>query len=361
MPLKTPLYEEHCQAGAKLVEFSGWEMPIHYGSQLEEHEQVRASAGMFDVSHMGVVDMVGREAYDFLRYLLANDVAKLKSVGDALYTCMLNTQGGVIDDLIVYRIAEDQYRVVVNAGRREQDLTWIRKLSSGFTVEINEREDLCILAVQGPQAIAMVSSVLGESWAAKIVVLKPFRAAITKHMMIGRTGYTGEDGVEIILSAQAAIKLWQSLLSQHVKPCGLGARDTLRLEAGLNLYGADMNEQTSPLVSNLAWTVSWEAPDRDFVGRTALLYQKQHGIEQKLIGLVMQQPGVLRAHQSVKVDDNGEGEITSGGYSPTLGCGIALARIPVSDAMTARVVRRGEEVPVQIVVPPFVRYGKKLI
>lgn len=360
MPKRTPLYEMHCQAGAKIVDFAGWEMPIHYGSQIQEHLQVRKQAGIFDVSHMGIVDIEGKEAQDFLRYVLANDIQKLKSPGNALYTCMLNENGGVIDDLIVYYLKDDQYRLVINAGRREKDIEWLSNLISTFNAKIIERNDLCMIAIQGPQALDSIAPVFDETTAEKVKALKPFTSIIVNEYLIARTGYTGEDGVEIIFPAKNATSLWQNFLDQGVKPCGLGARDTLRLEAGLNLYGSDMDENTSPLVSNLAWTVSWTDEARDFIGKKALLEEKQKGVQKKLVGLVMQQPGVLRNHQRVLIEGNGEGEITSGTFSPTLGYAIALARVPSAIGKEAKVERRGHWIPVKIVKPPFVRHGEKV-
>lgn len=357
---KTALIEMHRQAKAQLVDFAGWEMPLHYGSQLDEHRFVRESAGMFDVSHMGVLDIEGEQATDFLRYALANDVAKLKTVGKALYSCLLNEKAGVIDDLIVYRTGDQQYRLVLNASRCEQDTAWLEELAVDYKVQLTSRADLSILAVQGPQALSIIKKILPAFLAETVMPLKPFHCAQADNILVGRTGYTGEDGVEMILPGNKAVEFWQALLQQGVKPCGLGARDTLRLEAGLNLYGQDMDEQTSPLISNLAWTVSWVDETRDFVGREALLLQKKAGLQEHLVGLLMEEPGVLRAHQKVTVDGNGEGEITSGGFSPTLGHAIALVRLPIAASGPAMVERRGRQIPVKLVKPPFVRNGKPI-
>jgi aminomethyltransferase len=354
---KTPLYEKHQAAGAKLVDFGGWDMPLHYGSQLEEHHYVRNDAGMFDVSHMTVVDVKGNGAYDYLRYLLANDVAKLTTPGKALYTCMLNEQGGVVDDLIVYKLGEQRYRLVVNAATREKDIAWLQQHTQQFAVHLQPRHDLGILAVQGPQAMAKLATVLLEAQFAAVQSLKPFQAVELAQLLIARTGYTGEDGVEIMLPATEITKLWDALLRAEVKPCGLGARDTLRLEAGLNLYGTDMDETTSPLVSNLAWTIAWEPADRHFIGRQALEMQRQH-IKQQVVGLILEQRGVLRNHQKITLPEGGEGEITSGSFSPTLQQAVALARIPVSTSAYCFVDIRGQPVKAKIVKPPFVRQGK---
>ncbi len=354
---KTPLYQRHQHAGAKLVDFAGWDMPLHYGSQLDEHHQVRTDAGIFDVSHMLVVDLAGAQAYPFLRRLLANDVAKLKQPGKAIYTCMLNPQGGVIDDLIVYKRDENSYRLVINAGTREKDLNWLRQQSTEFSLTITPRTDLCILAIQGPQAITKVAAVFDQELYQKIKALHPFEAIEHKDYFIARTGYTGEDGLEVLVSASQAPEFWDQITTAGVKPCGLGARDTLRLEAGLNLYGTDMDENTTPLESNLGWTVAWEPKDRDFIGRVALEAKKPL-TNKRLVGLVLQPKGVLRNHQKVLINHEA-GEITSGGFSPTLQQAIALARIPLSTHTQCLVEIRGQELPADIIKPPFVKHGKK--
>lgn len=356
---KTPLYHKHQQAGAKLVDFGGWDMPLHYGSQINEHHAVRKDAGVFDVSHMTIVDVEGAEALNYLRYLLANDVAKLTTLGKALYSCMLNDKGGVVDDLIAYKLGDQRYRLVVNAATREKDVTWLKQHSQIFDVKLTVREDLGILAVQGPQAITKVNAILPFQYAAAISTLKPFNAAELDEWLIARTGYTGEDGLEIMLLAKDITQLWDQLLDAGIQPCGLGARDTLRLEAGLNLYGTDMDENTSPLESNLAWTIAWEPADRNFIGRSALEHQRQQ-VQKRLVGLVLDQRGVFRNHQKVIVPNVGEGEITSGSFSPTLQQAIALARIPVSDAAECLVDMRGQSIKARIVKPSFVRHGKKV-
>ena len=337
----TPFYSLHQQAGAKLVDFAGWEMPISYGSQIDEHHYVRKSAGMFDVSHMGVLDIKGPDVTVFLRRVLANDVAKLKSPGHAIYTCMLNPMGGVIDDLIIYWLERDWYRIILNASRRQVDYDWLQNVASNFDVTLTLRPELCILAVQGPQAIAAVKSVVSPEWQKHIDQLVPFATCYYEGIQMARTGYTGEDGLEIILPDHAGVSLWQQLLKADVKPCGLGARDTLRLEAGLNLYGNDMSEDITPYEANLAWTVSLKDETRDFIGKEALLKQKAEGVEQQLVGLVMEERGVLRNHQKVFIEGGGEGEITSGSFSPTLGYSIAFARLPKNSMGEITVDRRG--------------------
>ncbi len=359
MPRHTPLYSQHLASGAKLVNFAGWAMPIHYGSQVEEHHQVRRDAGLFDVSHMVVLDVLGADAQAFLRRLLANDVARLRDPGKALYSCMLDASGGVIDDLIVYFVRDGEYRLVVNAATRDKDLAWIRRQAAGEAVTIRERDDLAMLAVQGPQARDKTFAALGEGLA-PAMDLPPFHAVECGPLFVARTGYTGEDGFEIILPAAQAPALWDALLAAGVAPAGLGARDTLRLEAGMNLYGQDMDESTSPLVSGLAWTVAFEPAERDFIGRAALQAERERGPAQRLVGLLLEGRGVLRAHQRV-FTDAGEGEITSGGFSPTLGRAIALARVPAAAGEQGEVEIRGKRLPVRRVEYPFVRHGRACI
>lgn len=358
MGLKTPLHEQHVAAGARIVDFGGWDMPLHYGSQIDEHHAVRKGAGVFDVSHMTIVDVEGDRAGDFLRYLLANDVARLKEPGRALYTCMLNPAGGVIDDLITYLRGPSRYRLVVNASTRDKDLAWIRQQAEGYDVSVDERETLAMIAVQGPDARALAGGVLDAEWREAALGLPSFAALEAGELFIARTGYTGEDGFEIVVPATNAPGLWRSLVDAGAAPCGLGARDTLRLEAGLNLYGNDMDEQTSPLESGLGWTIAWEPAERDFLGREALQTMRARGGLQRFSGLVLEGRGVLRNHQRVVVADRADGEITSGGFSPTLERSIALARLPAGDYDRAQVDIRGRLHDVRIVKPPFVRNGK---
>ncbi|WP_075184816.1 glycine cleavage system aminomethyltransferase GcvT [Teredinibacter haidensis] len=360
---ETPLVAVHREMGGKLVDFGGWNMPVNYGSQIEEHKAVREGAGMFDVSHMTIVDVEGEQAKAFLQYLLANDVAKLELQGKALYTGMLNENGGVIDDLIVYLMAFG-YRLVVNCGTREKDLAWINQQAGSFNIRITERDELAMIAVQGPQARDKVAGLVDAS---PIENLKVFQGAFLadagkQDWFAARTGYTGEDGYEIMLPNEAAAGFWRSLAEEGVQPCGLGARDTLRLEAGMNLYGHEMDDDTSPLVANMAWTVAWEPGERNFIGRDRIAAEKVAGISHKLVGLVLSDKGVLREGQPVVCDGvEGAGVITSGTFSPTLGCSIALARVPVGFGGQAVVQVRKRELPVAIVKPCFVRNGSKLV
>ena len=355
---RTPLYEEHLAAGGKLVDFAGWEMPINYGSQIVEHHAVRQHAGMFDVSHMTVVDLTGARVHDYLRRLLANDVARLKDAGKALYSCMLSATGGVIDDLIVYYLREDYYRMVVNAATREKDLAWLREQAVIFDVAVKERSELAMIAIQGPDAVDKVLGVLDPDKAAIASTLKPFVGVFAGDWFIARTGYTGEDGFEIILPGAEAAGFWRTLNAAGISPAGLGARDTLRLEAGMNLYGADMDEAVTPLESGLAWTVAWEPSERDFIGRAALETQRREGVPRKLVGLLLEGKGVLRNHQKVIIGNIGRGEITSGSFSPTLQRSIAFARVPQNTGDSCQVDIRGKLLPARVVKPPFVRNGK---
>jgi aminomethyltransferase len=371
MTLKaTPLNSAHRAAGAKMVDFGGWDMPVNYGSQIEEHHAVRTDVGMFDVSHMCVVDIKGANARPFLRGLLANNVDKLQVAGKALYSCMLNPQGFVIDDLIVYFFSEDWFRLVVNAGTAEKDIDWInaQNAATGSGVTVTQRRDgadaMGLIAVQGPNARAKVWQVLPGAQAAS-EPLKPFNAAVVKdtafgEVMVARTGYTGEDGFELAFPAQQADALWNALVAAGVKPAGLGARDTLRLEAGMNLYGQDMDENLNPLDAGLAWTIDLVS-ERDFIGKAALVAMGQRF---QFLGLILREKGgVLRAHQKVVSATGSVGEITSGTFSPSMQQAIALARVPMDVAIgdTVKVEIRDKQLAASVVKLPFVRNGKILV
>ncbi len=371
MTLKaTPLYNAHRALGARMVDFGGWDMPVNYGSQIEEHHAVRSDAGMFDVAHMCVVDIKGANVRTFLRGLIANNVDKLQVSGKALYSCMLTPEGTVIDDLIVYFISEEWFRLVVNAGTAEKDVAWMNKqneaTNSGLT--ITQRRDganaMALIAVQGPNARAKVWEVIPEAKAPS-AEMKPFNVALVPgtafgEAMVARTGYTGEDGFEIGVAAEQAEKLWNALLAAGVKPAGLGARDTLRLEAGMNLYGQDMDETVNPLDAGLAWTIDLVS-ERDFIGKAALLAKGQNA---QFVGLILREKGgVLRAHQKVIAADGATGEITSGTFSPTMQQAIALARVPmgVNVGDTVHVEIRDKKLAATVVKLPFVRNGKILV
>ena len=359
MAKRTALYEEHVKANGKLVEFGGWDMPLHYGSQIAEHEAVRGRAGMFDVSHMTIVDFDGEGAEGTLEYLIANDVAKLDAPGQALYGALLNDAAGVVDDLIVYRTASG-FRMVVNAATRDKVVPWLESHNRGAT--ITERVEHSMIAVQGPQALAMFEEVTGV---AGLAALDNFSALDHGEWLIGRTGYTGEDGVEVMLPAAEAVALWQSLAGAGIAPAGLAARDTLRLEAGLNLYGQDMTEDTDPYESNLGWTVALKR-ERDFIGRAAVerIREVRRADGQsdlmKLTGVVLTGKGIMRHDYAVHTDA-GEGVVTSGIFSPTLGYSIALARVPKSAKGDCEIEIRRKRVAARLVKPPFVRNGEALV
>lgn len=360
---KTELNASHRELGARMVDFGGWDMPIAYGSQIEEHHAVRKDAGMFDVSHMTVVDLTGERTREFLRRLVANNVDKLAKSGKALYTCMLNEAGGVIDDLIVYFLREDFFRLVVNAATRDKDLAWITKQAAAFDVTVRERPEFGMIAVQGPQAREKLIGLLPEEIREKTRKLGKFAALEVEGpngmpLFLARTGYTGEDGFEVVVPNTRVVELWNLLREAGVAPAGLGARDTLRLEAGMNLYGQDMDETVTPWEAALAWTISLDE-GRDFIGRAALEKQKADGVPRVMVGLVMDDKGVLRHGQKV-LTSQGEGEILSGSFAPTLGKSVAFARIPVGDHGDVRVDIRGREVPVRVVKFPFVRDGQPM-
>ena len=356
---ETPLHAVHLAAGAKMVDFGGWGMPVSYGSQIEEPHAVRRDAGMFDVSHMLPVDLRGSDVRAFLRNALANNVDKLIVPGKALYSCLLRRDGGVLDDLIVYFLSEDWFRLVVNAATAEKDVAWLTALaaerSSAFAIA--PRRDLAMIAVQGPNARERVWQVLPGSRAVS-EALKAFTAVELDEYFIARTGYTGEDGFEVMLPATHAAEFWHALAASGVRPCGLGARDTLRLEAGMNLYGQDMTEAENPLESGLAWTVDMKSA-RDFVGKAALTAPAKR----QLVGvLLIDKGGVLRSHQKVH-SSAGEGEMTSGSFSPTLGASIGLARLPVgvNAGDHVEVEIRDKRLAARVIKPPFVRNGKSLV
>ncbi|OON62612.1 glycine cleavage system protein T [Massilia sp. KIM] len=374
MTLKaTPLNSAHRSLGAKMVDFGGWDMPVNYGSQIEEHNAVRTDAGMFDVSHMCVVDLKGANVRAFLRGLLANNVDKLQTPGKALYSCMLNPEGGVIDDLIVYFFSEDWFRIVVNAGTADKDVAWMNQQNAATQagLAITQRRDLsdenrdpiALIAVQGPNARAKVWEVLPQTRAAS-EPLKPFNVVIVPdtpfgEVMVARTGYTGEDGFEIGVPASQAEAVWNAFAAAGIKPCGLGARDTLRLEAGMNLYGQDMDETVNPLDAGLGWTIDLVS-ERDFIGKAAL---QAKGQQANFVGLILREKGgILRAHQRVIAASGNSGEITSGTFSPSMQQAIALARVPLDVAVgdTVQVAIRDKQLAASVVKLPFVRNGKVL-
>lgn len=358
MILKTALYQEHVNLGAKIVNFHGWLLPLHYGSQLQEHQAVRSTAGVFDVSHMTIVDILGAGGRQFLRLLLANDIDRLEHDGRALYSCMCNQHGGIIDDLIVYQRGPDNYRLVLNAATKNKDLTWIRQHIQEYDADLQERTDLAMIAVQGPQAIAKTLTILTPMQANMVSTIEPFACAEPDNLFFARTGYTGEDGLEIIAPPEQLRQLWHALIETGIHPCGLAARDTLRIEAGLLLYGQDMDETTTPLESGLDWTITWDSQDRDFIGRGALLSQKQHGLKQKLVGLSLQDKVIMRAGQKVVIEGLPDGMITSGTFSPMLNQSVAFARVPSATPNNVLVEIRDKRHQARIGKLRFIKKGK---
>jgi aminomethyltransferase len=354
----TCLHQAHIDAGAKMVDFGGWDMPINYGSQIEEHHAVRKDKGMFDVSHMTIVDLVGQESEKFLLHILANDIRKLKDT-KALYSTMLNENGGIIDDLIVYKRAKNNYRIVVNAGTREKDLAWFDQQIVDFDAEITERPNLAMLAVQGPNAIAACLTILPQNISAQLAELNKFSAIDAEDYYIGRTGYTGEDGVEILVKEENAVDLWNKLLKAGVAPCGLGSRDTLRLESGMHLYGQDMNDDISPLECGLSWTV--RKTDMNFIGSKALEDLKTQGITRKMTGVVLTERGILRHDQELIDEEGNKGIITSGSFSPTTEVAIAMAIVDKKLGDSVKVQIRKKQLPVKLIKLPFVKNGQSNI
>ena len=346
----TPLYDTHLAAAARMTEFAGWTVPLHFGSQIEEHHAVRRDAGMFDVSHRQVIDLAGAVATPFLFQLLANNVIRLETPGTAMYSCLLNEHGGILDDFYVYRISHGEYRFVANA---DHVLAWIRRCMamSGAALTVEGRRDLALISVQGPHAIERAQQAIPELNTAR-ARFKPFSGARLGDLYIGRIGYTGEDGLEIMVPAKRAVALWQALHDAGVQPCGVGARDSLRLEAGLPLHGWDMDASTSPWDVGLGWSVDLRDPERDFVGRTAL---ETTPAQAAFLGLVLNDPGVLRSGMRV-FTPNGEGRTTSGGFSPTLQQSIALARLPLGTQpdTAVEVEIRGRRLRAHTVALPFI-------
>ncbi len=354
--LKTPLYDQHVALNARIVDFGGWALPVNYSSQVDEHHAVRNDVGMFDVSHMTVSDITGTDTLPFLSKLLANDIQKVTSIeGKALYSCMLNESGGVIDDLIVYYLGDNYSRLVTNAGTNEKDMAWLQKQAALFTdVTVTEKPELALIAVQGPNALQTIQKIFPEKISELVNQLKRFQGGFAEDTFIGRTGYTGEDGVEIIIPADQASEMWNQLHEAGIQACGLGARDTLRLEAGMALYGSDLDEDHTPLDSGLSWSVSMK-DDRDFIGKQALAVPSKY----KMIGLVLEGKGVLRGHQPILYNDVIIGEITSGTYSPTLNQSIALARINNDPAIELdsllKVQIRQKQIDARVVSYPFIK------
>jgi aminomethyltransferase len=355
MIAKTPLHTAHIACGAKMVDFHGWDMPLHYGSQISEHHLVRRDAGVFDVSHMTIIDVLGAGGRQLVRQLLTHDVDKLAHNGKALYSCLCNEHGGIIDDLIVYQRASDNYRIVSNSATRARVTKWIRQHSEGLSVGLQERTDLAMLAVQGPKAIAKISQILSPAQVDAISTLTFFECVDVDNWFFARTGYTGEAGFEIIIPNELVNTLWSDLITAGVAPCGLACRDTLRLEAGMLLYGQDMDETKTPLESGLEWTITWNSEDRRFIGMDALLLQKQQGTKEKIVGLTLMDKGIMRHGQKVVIAGEQNGIITSGSYSPTLERSIALARVPRDIGSQVMVEIRDKLVPATVGSMRFIK------
>ncbi|HYE35085.1 glycine cleavage system aminomethyltransferase GcvT [Methylocaldum sp.] len=358
MVRKTILNDIHRQSGGRMVEFAGWELPLHYGSQVEEHHAVRRDAGVFDVSHMTVIDLEGADCHGFLRMLLSNDVDRLSHPGKALYSCMLNESGGILDDLTVFRRAGDRFRIVSNAATHDKVIAWMQQHASKFSLSIVPRQDLAIIAAQGPESRRKTHGCLPPELREAVTSLVSFEFTETGDWFVSCSGYTGEDGYEIILPRADARRFWEGLIANGVRPCGLGARDTLRLEAGMRLYGLDMDETVTPLEAGLAWTVAWEPVERQFIGRKALEDQRKTGALRRFAGLVLKDKGVLRHGQKVVIPEIGEGIITSGIFSPTLNRSVAFARLPPGSYECGWVDIRGQLKEAWVIPPRFVRQGR---
>ncbi len=344
---RTALYEAHVRAGAKMTPFAGWTMPLNYGSQVAEHQSVRSAAGVFDVSHMTQAEVIGPEAEALLRYLLVGDVARL-APGKGLYSLALDQSAGILDDLLVYRLPAS-FRIVFNAATRDTLAPWLQSHAAQFQADISICEGLAMLAIQGPDALALAAEATGQSCSD----IDSFGIAQFGQWLVARTGYTGEDGVELMLPAADARHLWQRLGELGVRYCGLGARDTLRLEAGLNLYGQDMSADTHPLESRLGWTVAWQPETRDFIGRKRLQEIADQGSARQLTGIELTGKGVMRPGAEVQTS-GGPGVVTSGSFSPSLGYSIGLARVPVGVDRQVRVIIRGAPKVASLVSPRFI-------
>lgn len=360
MGLRTPLYDMHLALGAKMIDFNGWEMPLHYGSQVEEHHQVRKECGVFDISHMSIFDIQGAQAQALLHYLLSTDVALLDTLGQTQHSILLNEQGGIIDDVVVFR-TDTGYRLVTNALTRVRVQQWLEQHAANYSCAVQWRNDLCLFSIQGPLTGERLATVLSSTQVTLVQNLSQHSSAIDGDWLISRTGFTGEDGIEIMLPELQAIDFMNELVGAGISPIGIGARDTLRLEAGFNLYGFEMSEEVSPLVTNMEHLIHWQPESRGFIGRQALQAQLEQGLTEKLVGLVLEERGVLRAKQPVRINQEASGIITSGSFSPTLGKAIALARVPMDTADRGEVEIRHKWFPVRVVKPRFVRHGKILI
>lgn len=348
---KTPLYDEHLALGGKMVEFAGWELPVMYSSITKEHLAVRQGAGLFDVSHMGEFFVRGPQALEFLRWATLNDPAKLK-VGRAQYSMLPNDRGGVVDDIYVYRIGEGEYLVVVNAANVAKDGAHLNELAKDFDVELeNASASWALLALQGPRAEEVLQPLCDVALAGKRKN-STFTANVAgAPVRLARTGYTGEDGFEIFVAPEQAAAVWRALIGAGVVPAGLGARDTLRLEAGFPLYGHELTDETNPRCTPLSWVIK----DKDYYGREAM---EQGDCRQRLVGLLLER-GIPRSGYKVLHGGEVVGEVTSGTQSPLLKKGIALGWVDSGAGEELAVEVRGKPYPARIVPTPFVELGKK--
>tara|TARA_B100001758_G_scaffold207012_1_gene187933 strand:+ start:938 stop:1999 length:1062 start_codon:yes stop_codon:yes gene_type:complete len=350
---KTALNKSHIELGAKMVNFSNWEMPISYTSLIKEHNAVRNAAGIFDVSHMSVFDFDGGDQVAFFEKIFANDIKKISQDNKAIYGALLNEKGRILDDLIIYH-AKDKFRLVSNCSTREQNRNWYEKHAIDFGVEVIERSDLGILAIQGPDALNKILEIKGID--ARVNDLPSFGCLFDGDKLYARTGYTGEDGLELIVPIKDINLLWEQAIEQGCVPIGLGARDTLRLEAGLNLYGNDMTINNHPYESNLGWTIDMSDENRQFIGKEALLSIDQNK-SQKITGIILQDKGVLRSGYEI-IHEQGKGVVLSGSYSPTLQSSIGLARVDRGYQKNGKVIIRNKELNIDFVSPRFLGRGK---
>ncbi|MDC0207743.1 glycine cleavage system aminomethyltransferase GcvT [Pseudomonadota bacterium] len=350
---KTPLHNAHIQLGAKMVNFSNWEMPISYSSLIKEHNAVRNAAGIFDVSHMSVFDFDGGNQIAFFKKIFANDIKKIYKNNKAIYGALLNEEGGILDDLIIYH-ANNKFRLVSNCSTREQNKQWLEKYAVEFGVKVMERSDMGILAIQGPDALNKIMEI--KEIDAQVNTLPSFGCMFEGDKLYARTGYTGEDGLELIVPTQDINHLWDQALELGCTPIGLGARDTLRLEAGLNLYGNDMTINNHPYESNLGWTIDMSDKNREFIGKNALLSIDQSK-SQKIVGIILQDKGVLRSGYEI-THEQGKGVVLSGSYSPTLQSSIGLARVDQGYKENGKVMIRNKVLNIDFVSPRFLGQGK---
>ncbi|MDA9659660.1 glycine cleavage system aminomethyltransferase GcvT [Pseudomonadota bacterium] len=350
---KTPLHNAHIQLGAKMVNFSNWEMPISYSSLIKEHNAVRNAAGIFDVSHMSVFDFDGGNQIAFFKKIFANDIKKIYKDNKAIYGALLNEEGGILDDLIIYH-ANNKFRLVSNCSTREQNKQWLEKHAVEFGVKVMERSDMGILAIQGPNALKKILEI--KEIDAQVNTLQSFGCMFEGDKLYARTGYTGEDGLELIVPTQDINNLWDQALEMGCIPVGLGARDTLRLEAGLNLYGNDMTINNHPYESNLGWTIDMSDKHRKFIGKDALLSIDQSK-SQKIVGIILLDKGVLRSGYEI-THEQGKGVVLSGSYSPTLQSSIGLARVDQGYKENGKVMIRNKVLNIDFVSPRFLGQGK---